>query len=553
MIRGTKIIAVLALLAICSPVWAVDVNDPNLIAYWKLDEGAGTIAYDSAGTNDGTIYGATWTTGQIDGALNFDGADDYVRTLNNIFTNAQLASGATLTVWFKTDSTAYGLIADVEGYMNLGANHIRATTPNKICGIVDGGYHRFFSTSDVTDNFWHHAAIVWDGAGTAYLYLDGVCESSGTSGPPTPDRKDRPFTIGAYSGISAYFTGSVDDVRVYDRALSAEEVRQLHLNGLSAHERAIIQIEDAIAEKQEICDAIDETLEKEYAAYNALVELLESGDFGALNKRDIVKARQQIHSAIKDQERSMNTLDKSIEKLEDALSALGWEPEPELDPNLVAYWKFDEGTGTIAYDSAGTNHGTLVNGPIWTTGQIDAALSFDGVDDYVDVGDPPDGSLDFGANDNFTISAWIICDNMQIINQIVNKRKGGGLGGVWREGYIFRVFKNKLYLAIEDTSGNRTAIRGNTEITSNQWYFVAAVRDSATDKLYLYVDGISDAMPVEDTTTGSLSGSKSFEIGHSLGTILTGHWYFDGIIDDVRLYNRALSAEEIQQVYQGGL
>jgi hypothetical protein len=201
------------------------------ISHWKLDEGSGTIAYDSAGSNDGTLVnGPLWTPGQINGALSFDGVNDYVRTANNIFTNAQLSSGATLSAWFKTGSTAYGFIADDEGYLLLGINY--STHPNKLLGTADGGEHIYYSSSDVNDNLWHHAAIVWDGTNTAIVYLDGVEESSEVSGPPTPDRKDRPFTIGMHASISAYFDGIIDDVRVYDRALTAEEVMQLYQAGL---------------------------------------------------------------------------------------------------------------------------------------------------------------------------------------------------------------------------------------------------------------------------------------------------------------------------------
>jgi len=52
--------------------------DPNLVGWWKFDEGSGTIAYDSAGSNHGAIYGAQWIASPIDGALSFDGVNDYV-------------------------------------------------------------------------------------------------------------------------------------------------------------------------------------------------------------------------------------------------------------------------------------------------------------------------------------------------------------------------------------------------------------------------------------------------------------------------------------------
>jgi hypothetical protein len=73
---------------------------------------------------------------------------------------------------------------------------------------------------------------------------------------------------------------------------------------------------------------------------------------------------------------------------------------------MVSYWKLDEGSGTIATDSVGTNDGTLVNGPVWVSGQVNGALNFDGVDDYVLL---PDIDL---VPSPFTICAWVnIQDN----------------------------------------------------------------------------------------------------------------------------------------------
>ena len=74
----------------------------------------------------------------------------------------------------------------------------------------------------------------------------------------------------------------------------------------------------------------------------------------------------------------------------------------------VSEWTFNEGTGTTAYDSVGSNHGTLVNGPTWTTGLIDGALSFDGSDDIVSV--PDSASLDFA--DAITMEAWVKFDSV---------------------------------------------------------------------------------------------------------------------------------------------
>lgn len=218
--------------------------------------------------------------------------------------------------------------------------------------------------------------------------------------------------------------------------------------------------------------------------------------------------------------------------------------------DLVSHWKFDEGSGTTAYDSAGSNDGT-VYGATWTTGHIEGALSFDGADDYVDVGDPIDESLDFGAANSFSISAWI--KSNKDYSPIVHKRRCTGPGGVHYEGYDFTWSSEKLYFAIEDTSSGYTQIFGNTIVSDDQWHHVAAVRDTAEDKLYLYADGSPDATPLTDNTTATLATSTSFHIGHRDLTAPPGYVYYEGTMDDVRIYNIALSAEEIWQLYQEGL
>ncbi|MHC4148287.1 MAG: LamG domain-containing protein, partial [Planctomycetota bacterium] len=223
--------------------------------------------------------------------------------------------------------------------------------------------------------------------------------------------------------------------------------------------------------------------------------------------------------------------------------ALSAEEIEELYPEgggPIAHWKFDEGAGTTAYDSAGDNDGAIY-GATWTGGQIGGALSFDGVDDYVDVGDRP--SLDFGAADSFTISAWIRCIGAGQ-QSIVGKRDHDG--NAWQEGYRFEIYLNKLYFVIEDTSDVGVEIFGNSAV-GGDWHHVVACRDTVEDKLYVYVDGGSDATPVVDTTIASLSGNEPFTIGRSHGGI-----HFDGTIDDVRVYNRALSAEEIEELYTEG-
>jgi len=101
------------------------------------------------------------------------------------------------------------------------------------------------------------------------------------------------------------------------------------LNNVEPREAVISEIEYALAEKAEILERIDAVLEKEWAAYEALEGMLESGDYGDLRKGNIVKAKQKIHSAIQHQDQSKRALEKSIKKLQDSLIVLRCEVETQ--------------------------------------------------------------------------------------------------------------------------------------------------------------------------------------------------------------------------------
>ena len=343
----------LGLLVLCGSAWAVE---PNLVSHWKFDEGSGTIAYDSAGSNDGTIYGAQWTTGKIDGALSFDGNEDYVEVPSSVSFDS---TTATWSLWVKPTGDPGGSGSSPRGagcimirgdswgtwngvhislmpHATYGTITIQAKANANPSVLVED---TVFSSPDITYNDWSHIAFVFDSGNYAELYVNGALTVNYTLGNFVFN--NQVLRIATSTDPYLYdFNGEVDEVRIYNRALSAEEIRQVYREGFSGSELAITDIGNAIDEKIEAMERIDAALERESEAYNVLEELLESGDYGDLKKGDIVTAKQRIHSAIRNEERSLDALEKSIEKLEGALTALGWEPvlaPNEPDPNLISH------------------------------------------------------------------------------------------------------------------------------------------------------------------------------------------------------------------------
>ncbi|MFH1726581.1 MAG: LamG-like jellyroll fold domain-containing protein [Elusimicrobiota bacterium] len=211
-------------------------------------------------------------------------------------------------------------------------------------------------------------------------------------------------------------------------------------------------------------------------------------------------------------------------------------PGQEDSDGAVSYWRFDEGSGTIAGDSAVCNPGTLVNGPVWTSGQVGSALRFDGVDDHVEA--PDSESLDI--DEEITVQAWIKVEEFPVsdVDRVVHKH----------QAYSFGISDNRLHAGFWKTT-SPDVITSSTVLEPDRWYYVAVVRGAVGDLARFYIDGAQD--PVTSTVVSNIPTSDSnvlIGIDEDFSTRI-----FNGLIDEVAIYNRALSAEEIQAAYQAGL
>jgi len=219
----------------------------------------------------------------------------------------------------------------------------------------------------------------------------------------------------------------------------------------------------------------------------------------------------------------------------------------------VAWWKFDEGSGTIASDSSGNgNTGTLINGPTWTTGKIGGALSFDGVDDNVALGSPT--TLDDITVK--TITAWIKLDSFG----------GGGYGriidkedcGTGTCAWLFSVdgdTNSLAYLQHFTTDYFLWSSSPTNSMTTGAWYHVAVIYDNsgASNDPIFYINGVLQTATEELTGSGtrkSDAANNAYIGNNAQGAQVVAD--FDGLIDDVRVYNRALSSQEILSLYQSG-
>jgi hypothetical protein len=229
----------------------------------------------------------------------------------------------------------------------------------------------------------------------------------------------------------------------------------------------------------------------------------------------------------------------------------GWEqrgtwtvPQPQAPANssLLGYWSFNEGGGTSASDDAGdTAPGALIGGAGWTTGRFGAAVSLDGVNDYVAL---PNVNVSGSA---MTIAAWVRTSSFGTTDQrFVSKAVDGTINGqYWTVGaYVTGQGQRRLRFWLRTGGSTSTLSASSGDVPVGTWYHVAAVYDGATMRLFL--NGTQVGQVVK---SGTIAANSAAAV--NVGRSHNGGGFANGAIDDVRIYDRALTGDELAQVIGG--
>jgi len=212
---------------------------------------------------------------------------------------------------------------------------------------------------------------------------------------------------------------------------------------------------------------------------------------------------------------------------------------------LVGWWKLDDGAGTIAQDSSGNgNNGALQGNPQWVDGQLGGAWQGDGTAVYIRV--PHSESL--MVNDAITVALWL--NGGAPPDQVICKSDGTGTG--WQSNYAIRLEDQAPARRI-NWRGRAVANQSLTSVSplpNNEWVHLACTFDLSVVTNKIYINGALDA---ENTATLPLSpGSGNLYIGADQYPANGARWWFQGMLDDVRIYNQALPEGQIQAIMSGG-
>ncbi|CAK9037528.1 Type IV pilus assembly ATPase PilB [Durusdinium trenchii] len=630
----------------------------GLIGHWTFDEGAGSTVADSSPTGNDASFGAgapQWMTGVHGNAMYFDGSSDVVTGMN-----VDPPETGTVSFWFYSTGPPGGR----QSPWGVGADFEMWQDPDGLvsCDVsTDGEQGGFITSTPLYDaGRWYHLAAVYDSADDSYqIYLDGQLHKSGISTMDIKGQAADLLTFGTSTGSTQYFTGGIDDFRLYSYKLSQEDLAEL--SGLVGHWR-LDDLSGATATDSSL-SANDGTYidgptlgvlsPREYGAQitNTTQQMMVPAstalnnlgvDGGSFSVALWVKPsepdghdRPLLHKGDTAQERTPNlTLNYGDNRVEFAVSAqgnwnagstsdselptdvwshivlvkegreyrlyidgkldktrvvsgdsygnngalyLGANPSRAGDPcslddlriynyaiseqqiaeiyGLVAQWELNESTGDTAYDSSGLGNDAVLTGTQgWTEGKLEGASELDYSDGEDSYAAPSTRVLSDVNEGSYSVTAWYKplsvpsgsgSDNYAY--QAIVVKPGWHIGIYYNNSQGFECTN---YLDGYQWTGGGT---WSNTYAPGAFHHVAQVVNLTAGTVELYVDGeLKDTDSFTPGSVGQDYGSNPWQIGIADPAASDWRWPAHGVVDDARIYNRALTPEQVEQIYSSG-
>ena len=442
------------------------VNTSSLVGYWKFDEGSGNTTYDKSGyDNTGTLQNSDndeWVSGRFGSAIEFDGSNDYV-SLSNL-TGMDEISAFTVSLWVKLNTEDHGYIARIitinneSNYEAFRIFQYRPSNPEyNVTGAVrfnDGSIDNGLNLITNDNRDWNLISISYDGSNVRYYSNAELIDTN----PAAGKNVSLTFITMGTEG-SSYYNGTIDDVMIFNRSLTADEIKELYESSVTYGTQTNFSISESNTGDDDVY----------YDFYR--------------------------------------------------------------NGTVAADWHFDEGSGNYTFDETGNNNtGTLQNStygvPTWTTGRFGKALEFDGEGDFIKV--PKKDVLEFNTTDKFTVEAWVYprsSEQRTIISLATRFYLEMNPGS------------DLIYFGYRNSTSNAYLFTNSTTIDTDTWYHCVLVHDGLDYSLYLNGEEVGNGTHPDE---GNYSGS-----GSNIGAWDGWQRYWNGTIDELKVYSRVLTSTEV--------
>lgn len=538
----TKILGDILVVCCCSltpfRAWSANCVAPSagLVAWWA---GEGT-ASDQVGTNSGTLRGAAaFGPGKVGQGFDFNGSSGSIlvpdvsslHSSNAVTIDAWIYPkgyggggfpGEIVSKWYGDDNQkSYSTSLDASGHAYfLVCSDGLASAPGVDSTSV--------STVNIAPlNQWSHFAATYDGA-TLRVYLNGVLENqlAWAQGvfPGTA-----PLVIGA-NYFNSVFNGLLDEISLYNRALSGAEIQQIYDAG-SAGKCALppVILTQPQSQTVELGNWVNFTAVLSGTPPLSCQWLLDGTNIPGATTATLTITNVQLTQAGTYSLQVTNTI--GVTNSSGAVLVVKPSPCLTCPAGAVGWWP---GEGASS-DQAGTNNGTLQNGATYGPGKVGLAFMLNGASQYVQM--PYNPQWAFGSN-SFTIDLWASFANADGSRALLSSDQAYGAYNKW-------IFWLNGGLQLHINGANGTAWIGTAPFIPalNRWYHLAITRETSTYIFYINGSPVStnyDSVSIPDSHSPLMIGQAE------------GDAFFNGMLDEVSIYNRALSGTDIAGIYSAG-
>ncbi|MBC8349631.1 MAG: LamG domain-containing protein, partial [Verrucomicrobia bacterium] len=515
--------------------------EDDLLAWYTFDENNGTFVGDSSGRKRHARLSSdvARVAGKFGKAIDLNG--DQVSVPFFIDQSSATSTGLTFSAWINPDDVDSGL----DGEKTLFATEDTAN------GWDWGFFIRYRRMSLWTGQSreeiahrifvkeWAHVAASFDPIlQVATAYHNGEPSVATTFNFTDTANMIR---IGSDYNSNRIFDGRIDDVRIFGRPLSTEEIRAIWGGGSGD----LAPAPSFIVESPTTADLIPVTLRfnQTVGDFNSSQDLLVTG--GTITDFNETTYTFKIAPSSFDSNITIEMAANSVtnaygRKNESANQQIEYRAHRVGEAHLVAWWKFDDAVGNTAYDSAGgSSNGTMIAAD-WVVGKFGGALAFGTSDKSMSVDGLPNELK------TATISFWVLPRAESELSIINNNQLGGDVD--------LRSINRRLVLRCSDLDQRGLPITANDEFWSgsvlnlSQWNHVALTYDLLNKRILFYVDGILDA-------ESPFAGTHALALDHQFwvgGNDTNSDNFFQGDLDDLRIYDSVLNETEISGIHGEG-
>ena len=483
----------------------------GLVSYYVFGDAGSSYVVDSSGHNNTGYYiNGAQRTGQQE--ANLGGGDDAVQ----ISTTDWNAVQGTVSLWINGTSmlgTQYIFGHSDESEANL----IQLYTDNGYLCVGMGDNHLLKTGIQLlSPQTWYHITLSWDGTNYT-VYVNGSLSATGTyTGLTLLSNLADIGNTGNATSRTEGFQGLIDEVRIYNRALMATEISNLALMFLPIGDKTVAEGNELSFTIRTRPDATMTLADSNLPSLPSLVSNTFSWTPGYTDAGTYEVEFAAPHGSSMDFEKvAITVTDTNL---------------PDSNSPPIGYWKFDETSGDIASDSSESGDtGYLKNGLTWGTGKINGAVVFSVPNDAVQI-----KTTNFNLQQG-TIGMWVYVQRQTLSRHYF-------FGHVTGTANRIQLYDKYGYLCLGLGDSQETSVNIQ-RLQNKKWYHIVLTWNKPTYNVY--VNGVLKA-------SGAYSGLTAFADHADIGNNGLGRdMGLNGKIDDVHIYNRVLTADELIRLYVG--